>query len=61
MTDQSVFWYYEAMQRGIKMESEGTGQFEICEKEEKTHCKHSDFLKRGKSKGVKWMLKGKNK
>lgn len=35
--------------RGINMESEGTGQFEICEKEERRHHKHSDFLMRGRS------------
>lgn len=61
MTDQSVFWDYEAMQRGISMESEGTGQLEICEKEERRHCKHSDFLTRGKSKGPQRLLKGQNK
>lgn len=61
MTGQRVFLGYEAMQRGINMESEGTGQLEICEKEERRHCKHSDFLMRGRSIGVQWMLKGKNK
>lgn len=44
MTDQSVFWDFEAVQRGINMESEGTGQLAICEKEERRHCKNSDFL-----------------
>lgn len=44
MTDQRVLWDFEAVQRGINMESEGTGQLAICEKEERRHCKNSDFL-----------------